>query len=162
MGKNNSKRMHPYKLYDGDKDLDLGYFDRVYYRHLKLFVTLHKPAQVLLVNIIGLFHVNPKRKLSAEAEIEEIRQVIGFAPWEGKINLSQADLARLFNMSKYSVSEGMKELIEKEIIIKKDHLLWIRPNFFTHQKYFNSETIELFNELNTKKEEEDSTPKLEF
>lgn len=137
-------KMIPYESVD--KNQGFGYFNRVYMKHLKLFNELPKPARDVLIGLLDILEGDVEN----EQDNEHIREVIGFMPWEGKFNLSQADMSRLFNMSTSDVSTGIKHLLANNILIKHDKLYWLRPAFFSHQKYFNADTLKLFEQVITK------------
>lgn len=115
---------------------NVGWFCRAYYPHIKQLVSLSKPAQKVIVGILGLFE---------DTSNERIKNKIGFMPWESKINMTQADFAREFNMNRDYVAKGIKELLARNILIKQDGLFYISPIFFSHQDYYNKEVLKLFN-----------------
>lgn len=125
--------MIPYTKYETK---DCGYFNRIYLKDLKLYNTLHKPAQIVFTEILGLLE---------DTSNEKIKKKIGFMPWEGKINMTQADFAREFNLNPKYISRGIKELKEKCFLVEKDNIFYIHPLYFSHQDYFSKETMRIFN-----------------
>jgi hypothetical protein len=112
-----------------------GWFCRAYYPHVKLLIDLSKPAQKVIVGILGLLE---------DSSNERIKAKIGFMPWEGKFNMTQSDFAREFNLDRRYVSKGIKELKARNILVEQDNIFYLNPIFFSHQDYYNKETLDIF------------------
>lgn len=113
----------------------LGWFCRAYYPHVKLLVDLSKPAQKVIVGILGLLE---------DSSNERIKAKIGFMPWENKFNMSQSDFAREFGMNRDYVAKGVRELLARNILIKENGIFYLNPTFFSHQDYYNKEVMAMF------------------
>ena len=114
---------------------DFGWFCRAYYKHIQLLISLSKPAQKVIVGILGILE---------ESSNDKIKEKIGFMPWEGKFNMTQSDFAREFNLDRRYVSKGIKELKENNILVEKDSIFYLNPIFFSHQDCYSKETLEIF------------------
>lgn len=83
------------------------------YKHLHMLIDLNRPAQKVLVGILGLF------------ETPSNSMVCG-----NTINLSQADMSKMFDMCTTDVSTGIKQLLLKKLLLKQGKLYCLNSDIF--------------------------------